>query len=123
MQYSETPPDRPPCPVCRAEVPPGSPLCGVCGSKVAQTPAQEILSLNYLLAELVRWEAEGVVKPEQSRTLREAYERKREELRARLRGNGGPEKQRATQQETNVPPAPEGAKRRETPPPQTGSQE
>src|SRR5690242_508041 len=88
MRTSPQPPDHSECPVCRAEIPPASLSCGSCGANVAQTPTQEILSLNYLLAELARWEAEGVVKPEQSKTLREAYELKREELRAQLPVNG-----------------------------------
>src|SRR3954469_19140220 len=102
MPSSPQPPDHSSCPVCRAEVPPASPFCGTCGSKVTQTPAQEILNLNYLLAELSRWEAEGIVKPEQSQTLREAYHRKREELRSQVSVNGRREKQSAHQQEAKT---------------------
>ncbi|HEX8889563.1 MAG TPA: hypothetical protein VF779_10320 [Pyrinomonadaceae bacterium] len=69
---------------------------------MAKSPAQEILNLNYLLAELARWEAEGIVKPEQSSILRESYELKREELRRHLSFNGRPEKQAATEQETDA---------------------
>ena len=95
MQSSHKPPDHSQCPVCRAEVPPASPFCGSCGSKVAQTTAQEILNLNYLLAELSRWEAEGIIKPEQSQTLREAYQLKREELRSQLSATGSQERRPA----------------------------
>jgi hypothetical protein len=102
MQPSHQPPDRFECPVCRAEIPTASVLCDSCGSKILETPAQEILNLNYLLAELARWEAEGIIKPEQSQTLRESYQLKREELRRHLSLNGRQEKQAATGQETDA---------------------
>jgi len=102
MQSSHKPPDHSQCPVCRAEIPPASTLCGSCGAKVTSAPAQEILNLNYLLAELSRWEAEGIIKPEQSQTLREAYQLKREELRSQLSANGRQEKQAATEQEAKT---------------------
>src|SRR5437868_8673231 len=123
MQSSHKSPDHSQCPVCCAEVSPASTLCGSCGAKVTGSPAQEILNLNYLLAELSRWEAEGIIKPEQSQTLREAYQLKREELRAQLQVNGRQEKQSATHQEAKIH-APEWQMPQETPPPpQTNSQD
>lgn len=103
MQFSPQSPDHSRCPVCRAEVPPSAPFCGACGSRLAPSPAQEILNLNYLLAELARWEAEGVIEPWQTKPLHEAYELKREELRSQLSVNGNQAKQTATQPEANIP--------------------
>jgi hypothetical protein len=72
------------CPVCRAEVFSGEDFCRACGSTFNENPAQAIRSLNYLLSELSRWEAEGLLTREQASRLRESYEQRREELRAQL---------------------------------------
>jgi hypothetical protein len=88
MQSSTQASEPPRCPICRAEVSPALSFCGSCGSQLVETPTQEIRSLNYLLSELARWEAGGIVQPEQANTLRESYERRREELRAQLTVNG-----------------------------------
>jgi hypothetical protein len=96
MQSSPQSPDQPQCPICRAEISPGLHLCQACGSKLIETPAEEIRSLNYLLAELSRWEAKGIVRAEQATELRESYERRREELRAQLGPNGRQLKQPLT---------------------------
>src|SRR5438128_1056474 len=108
MPFLPQPPEHSQCPVCRAEVPPASPFCPSCGSKITETPAQEILSLNYLLRELSRWEADGIIKPEQAETLRESYGQRREELRSQLSVNGRQAKQTASQREIDGPaPEPE----------------
>jgi hypothetical protein len=70
MKPSPHNPDRPRCPICRAEVSPALKFCDSCGSQLIETPAQEIRSLNYLLSELARWEAGGIVQPEQANGLR-----------------------------------------------------
>jgi hypothetical protein len=61
--------------------------------------AQEIRSVAYLLAELEGWEAEEVVSREQAARLRGSYERRLEDLRARLAS--------AAEAATTRPPAPE----------------
>jgi hypothetical protein len=75
------------CPVCRAEVFSGEGFCEACGSALSDTPAQAIRSLNYLLLELSRWEADGLLTHEQAGKLRVDYEQRREELRAELTNN------------------------------------
>ena len=63
------------------------------------TPEQEILSLNYLLTELGRWEADGHLQPEQAQELRQSYEERREELRTQLITNGNnPKASKPTQE-------------------------
>jgi hypothetical protein len=84
MQSSPQP-EQPQCPICRAEVSRNESFCGACGSKLADTPAEEIRSLNYLLSELSRWETDGIVEPEQAGKLRESYEERRDVLRAQLK--------------------------------------
>ena len=84
MQSSPQSPEHAQCPICRAEVSPDLKFCGACGSKIVDTPAEEIRGLNYLLSELARWEAEGFIGHEQAKKLHEDYERRREELRAQL---------------------------------------
>src|SRR5215210_4353208 len=96
-------PERSQCPICRAEVTPNDGFCGACGSKLAETPAQEIRSLNYLLAELSRWEEEGIVGREQAKALRLHYERRREELRAQLATSGKRARPVAPVQEAKIP--------------------
>jgi hypothetical protein len=103
MQSSPQGPEHPRCPVCRAEVSPTLKFCGSCGSRLAETLAQEISSLNYLLSELARWEADGILRPEQASELRESYERRREELRAQLAINGNQPKPSAPSREIKVP--------------------
>ncbi len=76
------------CSGCGARVAPGFKLCGACGAVFAETPAGEILSVGYLLAELARWEEQGIVSPSQASELRAEYERRREELREQLAQNG-----------------------------------
>ncbi len=76
------------CPACAAEVGPGFKFCDACGTHFAETPAREIMSVGYLLAELARWEEQGIVSPSQASELRSAYERRREELRGQLAQNG-----------------------------------
>jgi hypothetical protein len=71
-----------------------------------ETPAQEIRSLNYLLAELSRWEEEGIVGREQAKAFRESYEGRREELRAQLAASRKRARQVAPMQES-LPSAPE----------------
>src|SRR5438270_2831258 len=99
MQSSPSTSEHLQCPICRAELLPATTVCSSCGSKVADTAAQEIRSLNFLLVELSRWEADGIVGPEQAESLRASYERRREELRERLGVNGRVAKQSAPQQE------------------------
>ncbi|HKC64692.1 MAG TPA: hypothetical protein VKB86_13710, partial [Pyrinomonadaceae bacterium] len=99
MQSSPTSSEHTQCPICRAELPLATTVCNSCGSKITDTPTQEIRSLNYLLAELSRWEADGIVGPEQVADLRAGYERRRAELRERLEANGRVAKQAETQQE------------------------
>jgi hypothetical protein len=88
MQTPPLNPDRTRCPICRAVVSPARSFCEACSSKIADTPEQEIRSLNYLLTELALWEADGHIQPEQADELRENYEERREELRAQLATNG-----------------------------------
>ncbi|PYS45927.1 MAG: hypothetical protein DMF68_20770 [Acidobacteria bacterium] len=97
MQSSPTSSEHQQCPICRAELSPAATSCSSCGSKLADTPAQEIRSLNFLLAELRRWEIDGIVGPEQAERLRASYERRREELREQLGINGSAAKQSAPQ--------------------------
>ena len=99
MQSSPPSSEHTQCPICRAELQPAANACNFCGSKIADTPVQEIRSLNYLLSELRRWEADGIVGPEQAADLRDSYERRRAELREQLGVNGRVAKQAATQQE------------------------
>ncbi|HEX8846203.1 MAG TPA: hypothetical protein VF791_16260 [Pyrinomonadaceae bacterium] len=105
MHSSPEPPESAQCPICRAEVSPAIRHCGACGSKITATPAEEIRSLNYLLSELERWEAEGFVGREQANALREDYERRREDLRARLAVGGRRPGPAAPSQQINVQPA------------------
>ncbi|HKR00123.1 MAG TPA: zinc ribbon domain-containing protein, partial [Pyrinomonadaceae bacterium] len=81
-------PDQAQCPICRAEISAGMRFCGECGSKLEESAAEKIRSVNFLLAELSRWEAAGVVGPDQASSLREKYERRRDNLRAQLILNG-----------------------------------
>jgi len=106
MQSSPHNPDGPRCPICRAEVSTALKFCGSCGSQLVETPAQEIRSLNYLLSELARWEAGGIVQSEQAKELRENYQRRREELRAQLTVNGNQAKLSASLHETKTPATP-----------------
>jgi hypothetical protein len=106
MQSSTQATEPPRCPICRAEVSPALKFCGSCGSQLIETPAQKIRSLNYLLSELARWEAGGIVQPEQANKLRESYERRREELRAQLTVNGQQPKLSATPHEAKTPARP-----------------
>ena len=99
MQPSPTSSENAQCPICRAELTPATKVCNSCGSKIADTPAELIRSLNFLLAELRRWEAERIVGPEQAESLRASYERRREELREQLGVNGRVAKQSAPEQE------------------------
>lgn len=46
--------------------------------------AEELRNVQYVLAELARWEAHGVVSDEQANILREAYTRRENELQAQL---------------------------------------
>ncbi len=46
--------------------------------------AEELRNVQYVLTELARWEAHGVVSDEQANTLREAYTRRENELQAQL---------------------------------------
>jgi energy-converting hydrogenase Eha subunit E len=85
MQSSPQSTEHSQCPICRAEVSRGESFCGACGSKLADTPAEEIRSLNYLLSELSRWEDRGIVEHEQASKLREGYEERREALRVQLK--------------------------------------
>jgi hypothetical protein len=103
MQSSPHNTNRPRCPICGAEVSPALKFCSSCGSQLAETTAQEIRSLNYLLSELARWETGGIVHPEQANTLRESYERRREELRAQLTANGKQAKPSTPSPETKTP--------------------
>jgi hypothetical protein len=103
MQSSTQGTEPPRCPICRAEVSPALKFCSSCGSQLAETTAQEIRSLNYLLSELARWETGGIVHPEQANTLRESYERRREELRAQLTANGTEAKPSQPSPETKTP--------------------
>jgi hypothetical protein len=109
MQSSPHNPDHPRCPICRAEVSPALKFCGSCGSQLVETTAQEIRSLNYLLSELARWEAGGIVQPEQANELRESYERRREDLRAQLTANGNQAKFSALPHEAKTQVAPQKA--------------
>lgn len=84
MSSSPQHPEAAQCPICRAEVSRGESFCGACGSKLTDSPAEEIRSLNYLLAELSRWEENGIVEHEQTSKLRDDYEQRRESLRAQL---------------------------------------
>src|SRR5215213_5035351 len=84
MRSSPQTPERSLCPVCRAEISADETFCAACGTNVVETPTQSIRSLSYLLAELSRWEEEGIVGQEQARALRVSYERKLEDLRAQL---------------------------------------
>jgi hypothetical protein len=106
MQSSTQAPEPPRCPICRAEVSPALKFCGSCGSQLVETPAQEIRSLNYLLSELARWEAGGIVQPEQANELRESYERRREELRTQLTANGNQAKLSQPPNEAKPPARP-----------------
>jgi hypothetical protein len=102
----QTPPhnlDRSQCPICRAEVSPALNFCEACGSRIVDTPTQEIRSLNYLLAELARWETDGHIYHEQANELRETYEERREQLRARLTANGNQAKPSKPSQELKTP--------------------
>nr|MDQ3745467.1 hypothetical protein [Acidobacteriota bacterium] len=47
-------------------------------------PAEEWRGVIYVLAELARWEAQGLIGSEQAAALRQQYERRREELRPSL---------------------------------------
>ena len=55
---------------------------------LSQTAAQEIESVHYLLSELARWEADGLIGSAQANQLRQSYEQRREALRAQLNTNG-----------------------------------
>ena len=47
-------------------------------------PKEELQGVAYLLSELARWEGMGIIGSEQVAVLRQRYERRREELRARI---------------------------------------
>jgi hypothetical protein len=87
----------------------------MCGSTLSETPAQAIRSLNYLLAELSRWEDEAVLTHEQTWKLRESYERRRDELRAQLIASRKQQTPAARPMET-AGPAPQ-QQRRQSPAP------
>ena len=101
------------CPVCRTPLPPGATVCGRCGAPVAaaaragedaagdmtEDVAEELRHVNYLLAELSKWEGRGLVTREQAARLRQDYGRRRAELRAQTAPH-------APQSETRSPPAP-----------------
>jgi hypothetical protein len=102
MQSSPQAPEPPRCPVCRAEISPALSFCQACGSQLVETPAQEIRSLNYLLTELARWEADGHIYHEQANELRKSYEERREQLRAQLTANGNQAKSSKPPQEVKT---------------------
>ena len=72
------------CPICRSPLHRETASCETCGSIISDKPAEEIRSLNYLLSELARWEAEGIIPPQTVSEVRDRYIRRREELRAAL---------------------------------------
>jgi hypothetical protein len=51
-------------------------------------PEEEWRGVTYLLSELARWEAQGIIGGEQAARLRQRYERRREELRASIESDG-----------------------------------
>jgi hypothetical protein len=65
----------------------GSAFCAVCGAQV-DDPAEELRAVSYLLSELPRWESMGILYREQAAALRQSYERRRDELRARIESGG-----------------------------------
>lgn len=99
MQFSPQSPERQQCPVCRAEIKSASAVCDECGAHLSRTPAQEIENVHYLLSELERWEADGLISSAQANDLRESYEQRRETLRAQLSANGSKVKGTETPQE------------------------
>lgn len=104
MRPSPQSAERDRCPVCRAALGHAAESCAACGEPLAETPAREIQSINYLLSEIARWEESGALSPEQARALREDYERRREELRAQLLAAGKGAAQSALQPPRRPPP-------------------
>ncbi|HYE64656.1 MAG TPA: hypothetical protein VD966_03675 [Pyrinomonadaceae bacterium] len=84
MRFSPSPHDRPQCPICRAAVAADSSFCAACGARIVEAHAEELRSVIYLLSELDRWEASGIITSEQAAALRGRYEHRREALRAEM---------------------------------------
>ena len=111
MQFSPLLSDSSPqrCPICHAVMASDSNICETCGTRMDESPDQELRSVIYLLSELARWEAEGLINGEQASALRQGYERRREDLRAQLlswaeRGRpSAPAQADASAQELNAP--------------------
>ncbi|MGB7922052.1 MAG: hypothetical protein WCF57_02280 [Pyrinomonadaceae bacterium] len=102
MRVSPQTPDSSQCHICRAAVAAGSAFCAVCGAQV-NDPSEELRAVIFLLSELPRWEATGIIGREQAAALRQSYERRRDELRARLASKT----QKPTEATGQTPPAPE----------------
>src|SRR2546423_1782796 len=88
MQRSPQTPDHSECHICRTRLQPGSTFCPYCGARVDEMPEEEMRGVTYLLSELARWEAQGIIGSEQAAGLRQRYEHRRDELRAHLESDG-----------------------------------
>lgn len=89
MRPSSSLPHHPQCPICQAALTQGAPFCSKCGARLEETPAEKLRSVNYLLAELSRWETARIITEEQAAALRHRYERQREFLRAEFAPSSG----------------------------------
>ncbi len=102
--HKPSPPDFE-CRNCRTPLPAENLFCATCGAQREPLPTtEELRSIQFLLIELARWESQEVINNQQARTLRQAYERRREELHAQLndanqsaRKSSAPQESTATQ--------------------------
>ncbi|HEX8776317.1 MAG TPA: hypothetical protein VF735_22295 [Pyrinomonadaceae bacterium] len=82
MPLDEHPANRAECHICRAALSPDSLYCSECGAGYRERSVEELRAVLYLLSELERWQADGSINPAEAATLRAAYERRRDDLRA-----------------------------------------
>src|SRR5215210_6856563 len=87
MQLPDPPLNSSECRVCRAALEINSAFCSRCGTEQKESLVEELRAVLYLLSELERWQAEGAINPIEAAPLHRIYERRRDDIRARLDPN------------------------------------
>src|SRR5215213_446058 len=82
MSLDEHPANRAECHICRAALAADSTFCSACGASFRERNVEELRAVLYLLSELERWQADGSINPSEAASLRTAYERRGDDLRA-----------------------------------------
>ncbi|HEX8143601.1 MAG TPA: zinc ribbon domain-containing protein [Pyrinomonadaceae bacterium] len=72
------------CHICGAALDPGSDFCSQCGASSRDASVEELRAVLYLLSELACWQADDAINPTEAEALRSIYERRRDDLRARV---------------------------------------